>query len=518
MATPWSFLLFLPFTSALVLIPIVTFICVILSTTVTLKRHIAYLGSSTTLLVSIYLVMVFEPQPTGFHFLEHAHFAGIHYCVGIDGLNILFIPLTALLSCLLLLYDSLARPTHYPHFIACVLGYETILMGAFTALNLLQFWFWTALELVPLLLLSLHTGTGQNRRWVLSLLLQYWGSGLLMTLAGFLFLAFGLVGSDHELTFDWQTLKENNAYLHDETLIFILLFFGFSIRMPLFPFHGWLPVLSEQGTVASTGIFLIGIKLGVYAVLRFILPLLPGVAENWAYFVISLGIISLFYGALLALIQINVRRLIAFAALSHSGMLIVGIFSFNEFSLTGSLFLSVFYGLASAGLLIAIGLIYQRTQTSFLPRLGGLFDTNSALGVLFFIAAFSTLIIPGTPSYEAAYLLISGIIDEYGWTIALLLLLGNLFTTAVLLRAFQQLFIATPRRFTASNKHINHCAAHTHKKSIIAAIICIVLLTSGYYNKPWLNLLNHDISALFRSFPIHSSGHSPPLPAIKASQ
>ena len=127
-----------------------------------------------------------------------------------------------------MLYDSLARPTHYPHFIACVLGYETILMGAFTALNLLQFWFWTALELVPLLLLSLHTGTGQNRRWVLSLLLQYWGSGLLMTLAGFLFLAFGLVGSDHELTFDWQTLKENNAYLHDETLIFILLFFGFS--------------------------------------------------------------------------------------------------------------------------------------------------------------------------------------------------------------------------------------------------------------------------------------------------
>jgi NADH-quinone oxidoreductase subunit M len=175
----------------------------------------------------------------------------------------------------------------------------------------------------------------------------------------------------------------------------------------------------------------------------------------------------------------------------------------------------VFYGLASAGLLIAIGLIYERTQTSFIPRLGGLFDTNSALGVLFFIAAFSTLIIPGTPSYETAYLLISGIIDEYGWTIALLLLLGNLFTAAVLLRAFQQLFIATPRRFTVSSKQLKHYASHTTKKPLIGTIICVLLLASGYYNKPWLNLLNHDISALLRSFPIHSSGQLPLLPAVK---
>jgi NADH-quinone oxidoreductase subunit M len=199
-----------------------------------------------------------------------------------------------------------------------------------------------------------RTPDGRDVRWVVTLLLQYWGSGLAMTLAGFLFLAFGLVGSDHSLTFDWLTLKENNAYLHDETLIFILLFFGFSIRMPLFPFHGWLPLLAEQGTVASTPIFLVGLKLGIYAAVRFILPLLPGVAEDWANFVLALGLISIFYGALLALMQINIRRLTAFAVISHTGMLVIGVFSFNEYGLKGSLLLSVAYGLATAGMLFSV--------------------------------------------------------------------------------------------------------------------------------------------------------------------
>jgi len=165
--------------------------------------------------------------------------------------------------------------------------------------------------------------------------------------------------------------------------------------MPLFPFHGWLPLLAEHGTVASAAIFIVGLKLGVYALIRFIMPMVPGVAEQWETFVLTLGLISIFYGALLALMQINIRRLLAFAVISHTGMLVIGVFTFNATGLEGSLLLSSVYGLATAGMLFCSGLIYERTRTAFIPRLGGLFDSNTAIAVLFLICALSTMVMPG---------------------------------------------------------------------------------------------------------------------------
>ena len=150
--------------------------------------------------------------------------------------------------------------------------------------------------------------------------------------------------SEHELTFDLLTLKNNNAYLHDETLIFILLFYGFAIRLPLFPFHGWLPILAEQQGLAGLTVFVVGLKLGIYAMIRFIFPLVPGIAEQWAGFAVALCLISIFYGAVLAFMQINACRLLAFAIISHTGILGLGIFSFNESGLEGALLLCLVYG------------------------------------------------------------------------------------------------------------------------------------------------------------------------------
>ena len=265
-----------------------------------------------------------------------------------------------------------------------------------------------------------------------------------MTLAGFLLLGFGLMASGHDLSFEWSTLKQNKSLLQNETLIFILLFCGFAIRMPLFPFHGWLPVLAEQSSVASVSIFVVGLKLGIYATARFILPILTEVAEQWAGFVVSLGLITIFYGALLALMQINIRRLLAFSVISHVGMIVIGLFCFNEHGLNGGIFLSLAWGLASAGMLFSIGLVYERTHTAFTPRLGGLFDTNISVALLFFIGALSTMVMPGTPGFDAAHLLIEGTIEEYGWLIAIAILVGNVLAAAFLLLAFQRIFMTTP--------------------------------------------------------------------------
>ncbi len=512
MGTPlnvWSEAAAFPLLTTLTLTPFVAMIAILYSRSSVTALRFGFAGASLTVVLSVYLLIVFDAGNPGVHLVEQLHFAGLSYSVGVDGSNILFIPLTAVLTFLALVYTSITRHVTDKLFIACLLGYETILIGAFAALNVMQFWLWSMLELVPVVLLTVHAGTGQNRRWVVTLLLQYWGSGLAMTLAGFLFLAFGLVGSDHDLTFDWLTLKENNAYLHDETLIFILLFFGFSIRMPLFPFHGWLPLLAEHGTVASAAVFLVSIKLGVYALIRFILPLLPGVAEEWAGFVLALGLISLFYGALLALMQINLRRLLAFAVISHTGMLVIGVFCFNEYGLEGSILLSVAYGLATAGMLFSVGLIYQRTRTAFIPRLGGLFDSNPTLALLFLISALSTMVMPGTPGFDAAHLLIEGVIEEDGWLVAIAVLLGNVLAAASLLRAFQQVFIATPKRFQ-QHYSCNHRPARNDR--IIAVVICLLLIGTGFYTTPWLNFIDQDAAAMEKDYPVHGSQQSDTAP------
>jgi len=500
--TFWSESAPFPLLSALTFIPLATMIAILYSRSPTIALRFGFTGTLITAILSLYLLAIFDSGNPGIHLAEQVQLGWFTYSTGVDGANILFIPLTAVLTLMALVYTLITRHSTDRLFIACLLGYEGILIGAFVTLNLMQFWLWCLLELIPVVLLNTHAGTGQNRQRAITLLLQYWGSGLLMTLAGFLLLAFGLIDSEHALTFDWLTLKQNNAYLHDEVLIFILLFFGFAIRMPLFPFHGWLPLLAEQGTVASSAIFIVGLKLGIYAVIRFILPLVPGVAEQWANFVLTLSLISILYGALLALMQINIRRLIAFAVVSHTGMLVIGLFSFNEYGLEGSLLLCIAYGLATAGMLFSVGLIYERTRTAFIPRLGGLFDTNSTIALLFLISALSTMVMPGTPGYDAAHLLIEGVIEEDGWLLAITILIGNVLAAAFLLRAFQQIFIATPKRVHQPYSSIHH---PIRKERIITVVICSLLIITGFYSTPWLNFIDQEATDLGEHYPMHGA-------------
>ena len=383
----WSAVAAVPVLTVLTLVPLLTMLAVVFAKP-DYSVRLAFGGAVLNVLLSVYLLLVFDSETPGIHLAEHFSVFGMNYRVGVDGTNILFIPLTAILGLLALVYTLITRHCNDRLFIACLLAYQGILIGAFAALNTLQFWFWCLLEMVPVVLLTVFAGTGTQRNRVVKSVLQYWLSGLAMSLAGFVLLSVGLAQNGMDFSFDWLNLKHHNLAIPNETLIFILLFFGFAVRMPLFPFHAWLPLLAEHGTAASAAIFITGLKLGIYALIRYILPLVPGAAEQWAHFVVSLGLIGIFYGALLALMQINMRRLLAFAVISHTGMLAIGVFSFNDFALEGSILLSIAYGLATAGMLFSIGLIYERTRTSFLPRLGGLFETNSTIALLFLISAY----------------------------------------------------------------------------------------------------------------------------------
>ena len=322
-----------PVLTTMTVIPVVAMIAVLVSRSTTLALRIAVAASLVNAVVSLYTLSLFDGEKIGIQLAEQVSLLGLSYSVGVDGINILFIPLITCVSLLLLVYLSATRAASNTGLIATVLAYEAILIGAFCALNLMQFWLWTVAELALVIMATKQSGFDQKKRHLMVRLVQYFGCSLLMTLTGFLLLAFGLIDSEHDLTFDLLTLKSNNAYLHDETLIFILLFYGFAIRLPLFPFHGWLPLLAEHNSLICLTVFVVGVKLGLYAMIRFIFPLIPGIAEQWAGFVMVICLISIFYGALLAFMQNHVYRLLAFATISQSGILSLGVFSFNEHGL-----------------------------------------------------------------------------------------------------------------------------------------------------------------------------------------
>lgn len=488
-----------PLLTSMTLTPLVAMIAVLLSPTRAIALRIGFAGTILTFLLSIYLLFVFDTAKSGIQLYEQVQNIIFTYTVGVDGVSVLFIPLTTILTFLALIYTLTTRRSASDRiYIAALLGYEAILIGAFVAMNALQFWFWCLLELIPVAILTMRSGTGQNRRWVIALLLQHWGSGLLMVLAGFLMLGFSIMGSGDTLTFDWVDLQQSDSFVEYATLTFFLLFFGFAIRMPLFPFHGWLPVLAEQGSVASVGILLVSLKLGIYAAIRFLIPVLPETSEQWSWLVLIFGLIGILYGALLALMQINIRRLLAFAVISQTGILVVGIFAFNRYGLEGSMLLSIAFGLAAAGMLFSIGMIYKRTNTAMIPRLGGMFDANAGIAILFVISALSTMVMPGTPGFDGIHLLIEGSIKEHGWLVSIIVLTGNVLAAALLLRAFQQIFIAAPKRFQGpflySPKPI--VLSSPINETIIVAVICTLLIGIGFHTSPWLHIIDQGASSI----------------------
>ncbi len=498
--TQWWETSMVPLLTLMTATPLVAMIIVLLSPTKEFALRIGFISTALTLLMSIYLLLVFDPTISGIQFYEQVQNIIFTYTVGVDGTSVLFIPMTAILALLTLVYTLTNRHAAASDktYIAALLGYEAILIGAFSALNALQFWFWCLLELIPVAIITIHSGTGQNRRWVMAHFLQHWVSGLLMILAGFLMLGFSIMGASDTLTFDWLDMQQSDDKVEYAVLVFFLLFFGFAIRMPLFPFHGWLPILAEQGTIASVGVLLVSLKLGIYAVIRYLIPILPETAEQWSWLVLVFGLIGILYGALLALMQINIRRLLAFAVISQTGILVIGIFAFNRYGLEGSMMLTIAFGLATAGMLFSIGMIYKRTNTSMIPRLGGMFDANAGIAILFVISALSTIVMPGTPGFDGIHLLIEGSIKEHGWLVSIVVLIGNVLAAALLLRAFQQIFIASPKRFQGPFRYSPKPAmpASTINETIIVTVICSLLIGIGFHTSPWLHMIDQGAGSI----------------------
>ncbi len=419
--------------------------------------------------------------------------APFSYHAAIDGMSVLFILLTGLLSVLVMLYGRiipLIRPKHFPFI---VLSIEATLMSLFSTVDLL--WF-TLVSFIELLLISymVHRwATSPERDLALTRYLQFMLTGLFLFAIGISMLAWNYT---HETggawTFDLFLLTDVPVNESINSIIFFLLFYGLAVRIPIFPMHGWLPLVAEHGTVAIAPVFLLGLKVGIYALIRFVLPLLPEAVIQWHELIVTIAVAGVFYAAVMAMMQVNLRRLLSFAVISHTSILIIGLFSLNQIAFEGAIMLSINFGLAISGLLFMTGFVFWRTRTMLLQKLGGLFDFIPLIGITFLISGLSIVGMPGTPGFDSAHLILEASIHRFGALITIAAALGNVIAAGFLLWAFQRAFLSA--KIGVWNKKATQAASMYEKT--LALIILITLLVTGFYTEPWLGLIENSMHGL----------------------
>jgi NADH-quinone oxidoreductase subunit M len=417
----------------------------------------------------------------------------LNYHAAVDGMSVLFVLLTAVLSLLVVLYARVRKLANSAAFLTVVFAIEASLQGMFVTLDLLWFSLLSAFELLLIAHLLQRWAKAPQDDIALGHYLQFMGIGLLLLFAGVFMLGWNHADATAgQWSFDLYDLGMATVPIEIQSVIFFLLFYGLGIRIPLFPLHGWLPLVAEHGTIAVAGIFLLGLKTGIYGLVRFVLPLLPEAVLRWHEWVVAFALAGIFYAATLALMQGNLRRLLAFAVISHTGVITIGLFSLSHAAFQGSILLSTSFGTATACLLLMSGFVYRRTRTLLLPRLGGLFGHLPIIGIAFLIASLSILGMPGTPGFDAVHLMLEAAIMEFGAMLTIAAALGNVAAAAFLLRAFQRTFLAS----LAENMPAREIEPAMSMERVIAAVLIAILLGTGFHTSPWLNLLEHSFDGL----------------------
>jgi len=492
-----------PFLALLQLIPLAAIGLMIVLRETRFGFVVALLLAILELLVAMDMYYALDITQLGLQFVERVEILPpLVYHVGADGLTVLFMLLTALLTLMVVLYSRVRRMDGLAKFLTVIFAIEASLQSLFATQDLLWFTLSSAVELIMVGYVLRGWANAPQEDMAMQRYLQFMGTGLLLLFAGVFLLGWNYAEANAGVwSFELDRLRIERLPESVEVVVFFLLFYGLAIRIPLFPLHGWLPLIAEHGTVAVAGVFLLGLKTGVYGLLRFVFPLVPDAVQKWNEWVVAFAVTGIFYAALLALMQTNLRRLLAFAVVSHTSVLVIGLFTLSELGFQGAVMLSVNFGLATAALLFMTGFVFRRTHTLSLPRLGGLFDHIPVIGIAFLIAGLSIIGMPGTPGFDAAHLMMEASIERFGALVTIAAALGNVAAAAFLLWAFQRAFLA-PRDYKAKGEQIEPATA---MERVLAVSVIVVLLGAGFYSEPWLKLIESSLGGLNAIYGQHGS-------------
>jgi NADH-quinone oxidoreductase subunit M len=457
-------------------------------------RWIALAASLVTFVVTVKLYASFSPQQAGMQLVEqHAWMLipPVNYHLGVDGLSLLLILLTSFLTPLAVLASWTSITHRVKEFFIFLLALETGMIGVFAALDLILFFiFWEAM-LIPMYFLIGVWGH-ERRVYAAVKFILYTMLGSALMLVGILYL-YNRTG-----TFDYLRILNHlsgSVLLSPaaERWLFLAFFLAFAIKVPLFPFHTWLPDAHVEaptaGSVILAGVLL---KMGTYGLLRFCLPLFPQASREFAPLVIVLAMIGIVYGALVAMVQPDLKKLVAYSSVAHLGFCVLGIFVFNLQGIEGSIYQMFNHGVSTGALFILVGMLYDRRHTRLIREFGGLATPLPVYSTFFMIVALSSLGLPLLNGFVGEFLIIVGAYHQRP-LYAAMAAVGVVLAAVYLLWMYQRVFLGEVTN--EKNRNLPDCDA---REKLILVVIVLVILAMGVYPRPFLRRMDRSVEAVLQ--------------------
>lgn len=382
-----------------------------------MSRQVAIIVTGLTFLVSLVMLASFDTGDAGMQMTEHAEWlpgVGINYDMGVDGVSVLLAVLTTLLTFIGVIASGSINRRRREYYIALLL-LETGMVGVFFALDLFLFYIFWELMLVPMALLIGIWGS-ENRVYAAVKFFLYTLFGSLLMLVGIVATYWEYFNQTGERTLNILTLATGNYGDNFQFWVFLAFFVAFAIKIPMWPFHTWLPDAHvEAPTVGSVILAGVLLKMGAYGMIRFNLSLTPDAAEDLAPYIIVISLIGIIYGALVALVQPDMKKLVAYSSVSHMGFVTLGIFAFNMQGLYGAMIVMLSHGFVTGALFLLVGVIYDRAHTRQISAFGGLATRMPVYATLFGVFMLASLGLPGLSGFVGEFLALLGAFNAYRW-------------------------------------------------------------------------------------------------------